>query len=102
MIWSFNIILVKKHGNADGLCWIPEKEDFCNCYEAGISLSSLLCEGCAFCKKVHHQWAQFEDSVDDVIPLTDDLSTEEILSAEFPAGDESDTNWLPQYSPDQL
>ena len=98
-----------KHGNADGLSRIPEKEDFCNCYEAGISLSSLPCGGCAFCTKVHHQWAQFEDGVDDVIPLsihsaslTDDLSTEEILSAEFPGCDESDTNWLPQYSPDQL
>ena len=90
----------KKHGNADGLSWIPEKEDFCNCYEAGISLSLLPCGGCAFCTKVHHQWARFEDSVDDVITLsicsaslTDDLSLEEILSTEFP---------LPQYSPDQL
>ena len=99
----------KKHGNADGLSQIPEKEDFCNCYEAGVSLSSLPCEGCAFCTKVHHQWAWFEDGVDDVIPLsihsaslTDDLSLEEILSTEFPGWDESDTNWLPQYSPDQL
>ena len=99
----------KKHGNADGLSQIPEKEDFCNCYEAGISLSSLPCGGYAFCTKVHHQWAQFEDGVDDVIPLsicsaslTDDLSTKEILSAESPSCDESDTNWLPQYSTDQL
>ena len=90
MTWSSNTVLVKTHGNAGGLSRIPEKEDFCNCYEAGISLSSLPCGGCAFCTKVHHQWARFEDGVDDVIPLsihsaslTDDLSTEEILSAEF-------------------
>ncbi|KAG1941073.1 interleukin-1 receptor accessory protein-like 1-A [Pimephales promelas] len=30
---------------------------------------SLPCKGCRFCRKLHHQWARFEEDVDDVIPL---------------------------------
>ncbi|ROJ62565.1 hypothetical protein DPX16_21551 [Anabarilius grahami] len=32
-------------------------------------LDSLPCKGCPFCRKLHHQWARFEEDVDDVIPL---------------------------------
>ena len=59
----------KQHGNADPLSGISDELDYCNCYEAGIELSSLPCEGCKFCTKVHSQWAKFIEDVDDVIPL---------------------------------
>ena len=45
----------KQHGNADALSRMPD--DYCNCYEAGIDVSSLPCGGCKFCTKVHNQWA---------------------------------------------
>ena len=32
----------KQHGNADPLSRIPDEHDYCNCYEAGIELSSLV------------------------------------------------------------
>ena len=41
----------KKHGNADGLSRIPEKEDFCNCYEAGISYPYSHVEDVPFAPK---------------------------------------------------
>ena len=42
---------------------------YCDCYEAGVTLESLPCGGCNFCTCLHHQWARFEDDVDDVVPL---------------------------------
>ena len=99
----------RKHGNADGLSRIPDETEFCNCYEAGMSLSSLPCGGCAFCTKVHGQWSRFESDVDDIVPLTvrsaslaDPLSPSKILSPEFLGQEETDTNWLPQYSVEEL
>ena len=82
----------KQHGNADGLSRIPD--DYCNCYEAGINVSSLPCRGCKFCTNVHNQWAQFLEEVDDVIPLAVrtaslDISPEDILSSEFSIDEES-------------
>ena len=91
----------KKHGNADGLSQIPDETEFCDCYEAGMSPS--------FCTKVHGQWSRFESDVDDIVPLTvrsaslaDPLSPSEILSLEFLGQEETDTNWLPQYSVEEL
>ena len=93
----------KQHGNADGLSRIPD--DYCNCYEAGINVSSLPCGGCKFCTKVHNQWAQFLEEVDDVIPLAVhtaslDMSPEDILSSEFSIDEES--TWLPRYTSAEL
>ena len=99
----------KKHGNADGLSRIPDDTEFCNCYEAGVSPSSLPCGGCAFCTKVHSQWSRFESDVDDIIPLSirsaslaEPLNPSDILSPEFLGQEETDTNWLPQYSAEEL
>ena len=92
----------KKHGNADGLSQIPDDTEFCNCYKAGVSPSSLPCGGCAFCTKVHSQWSHFESDVDDKIPLSirsaslaEHLNPSDILSPEFLGQQETDTNWLP-------
>ena len=96
----------KQHANADSLSRIPQSEDFCNCYEAGIDPSSLPCGGCKFCTKVHNQWARFEQEVDDVIPLAIRSaslidSPEEILSADFDVSEE-ESSWLPRYSTMEL
>ena len=95
----------RQHGNADPLSRIPDVHDYCNCYEAGVELSSLPCEGCKFCTKVHNQWAKFIEDVDDVIPLavrsaSIDISPEEILSPEFTVNEES--IWLPCYTSAEL
>ena len=74
----------QKHGNADGLSHIPQ-EGYCNCYEAGVHLSSLPCGGCKYCTWMQEQWSQFEDDVDDVVPIAirsvqvadEDVETEE-------------------------
>ena len=58
-----------QHGNADFLSRCPEDIKYCDCYEAGVTLESLPCEGCKFCTRLHTQWARFEDDVDDVVPL---------------------------------
>ena len=57
------------HGNADALSRIPVGEEYCRCYEAGKRLESLPCGGCNYCQRLHHQWARFDDEVDNVIPL---------------------------------
>ena len=55
------------------------------------------------------QWSCFESDVDDIVPLTvrsaslvDPLSPSEILSLEFLGQEKTDTNWLPQYSVEEL
>ena len=74
----------KKHGNADGLSRIPDDT-------------------------VHSQWSHFESDVDDIIPLSirsaslaEPLNPSDILSPEFLGQEETDTNWLPQYSTEEL
>ncbi|XP_057190663.1 uncharacterized protein LOC130554808 [Triplophysa rosa] len=57
------------HGNADALSRKTLDEESCDCYQAGKELDSLPCKGCRFCQKLHHQWARFEEDVDNVIPL---------------------------------
>ena len=58
-----------KHLNADGMSRIPV-ESACDCYVAGEDVESLPCRGCEYCRRVHSQWARFEDEVDDVVPIT--------------------------------
>ena len=82
-----------KHGNADGLSRIPDEEEFCDCYRAGVDLESLPCGGCKFCSRAHHQWSRFQEDVDDVVPLA-------VRSLSY-----SDTvaqTWLQGYSHEQL
>ncbi|RXN38748.1 Retrovirus-related Pol polyprotein from transposon 412 [Labeo rohita] len=57
------------HANADALSRRALDEGPCDCYQAGRELDSLPCKGCPFCRKLHHQWARFEEDIDDVIPL---------------------------------
>lgn len=59
----------KKHGNADGLSRMPSELPECACYSARFEPSALLCGGCGYCVRAHHQWSRFENDVDDVIPL---------------------------------
>lgn len=57
-----------QHCNADALS--RQTAVFpCSCYNAGKDLSSLPCGGCSHCRKLHEQWARFDENVDDVIPL---------------------------------
>ena len=70
---QFNMVVQHRpgtqHGNADGLSIIPDEEEFCDCYRAGIDLESLPCGGCKFWSRAHHQWSRFQEDVDDVVPL---------------------------------
>ena len=59
----------QKHFNADGLSRIPQ-EVACDCYEAGKELESLPCGGCKYCVKMASDWEQYEELVDDVLPLS--------------------------------
>ena len=96
----------QKHGNADGLSCIPQ-EGYCNCYEAGVHLSSLPCAGCKYCTQMQEQWSWFEDDDDDVVPITirsvqvadEDVETEEDSNK---GTDGDSTSWLPQYTSEQL
>ena len=58
------------HGNADGLSRQTSYVDLCDCYRAGCKLSELPCGGCSYCTRVQNQWSQFEEEVDDVLPLS--------------------------------
>ena len=58
-----------KHGNADGLSCIPDRAEFCDCYQAGVDVESLPCYPCSFCSRAQAQWSRFEIDVDDVVPL---------------------------------
>ena len=96
----------QKYGNADGLSCILQ-EGYCNCYEAGVHLSSLPCGGCKYCTQMQEQWSQFEDDVDDVVPIAirsvqvadEDVETEEDSNK---GTDGDSTSWLPQYTLEQL
>ena len=59
----------EKHMNADALSRIPNDAANCNCYFAGCVVENLPCGGCKHCSRIHKQWQQFEDDVNDVIPL---------------------------------
>ena len=60
----------KHHSNADGLSRIPDSLCYCSCYSPGCSLEALPCGGCAFCTRAEMQGKTFEDSVDDIVPLS--------------------------------
>ena len=83
-----------RHGNADGLSRIPDETSFCNCYQAGVDLADLPCQGCKFCTRAHQQWSRFESDVDDVVPLA-------IRTASV-SPDEPDIQWILSYTTEEL
>lgn len=103
----------KLHGNADGLSRIPDTLLECNCYQAGVDVSTLPCKGCTYCQRAHNQWTKFGTDVDDVLPLAVRVITavpqnqdnlERTVEVEL---DESDVegaqeNWLESFSSKQL
>ena len=80
-----------RHGNADGLSRIPDETSFCNCYQAGVDLADLPCQGCKFCTRAHQQWSRFESDVDDVVPL-----------AVRTASVSPDVQWILSYTEEEL
>ena len=58
-----------KHSKAEGLSRIPDRAEFCDCYQAGVDVESLPCYPCSFCSRAQAQWSRFENDVDDVVPL---------------------------------
>ena len=83
-----------KHGNVDGLSRIPDKTGFCNCYQTGVDLAYLPCQGCKFCTRAHQQWSRFESDVDDVIPLA--VRTVSV------SPDEPDVRWILSCTEEEL
>jgi len=53
----------KKHGNDDGLSRIPQEEISC------INLTGLPCGGCNYCVRADRNWSEFQEAVDDAVPL---------------------------------
>ncbi len=95
------------HGNADALSRVTSKPE-CDCYQAGVSLESLPCHGCAHCQKVHENWSRFEQDVDDVLPLatrricedSDDDDTDAVERGD--RTDDVTCNWVPSMSQEQV
>ena len=81
----------KKHGNTDGLSIIPDETGFSNCYQAGVDLADLPCQGCKFCTRAHQQWSRFES---DVVPLA--IRTVSV------SPDELDVRWIHSYTEEEL
>ena len=92
----------RKHANADALSRLnTDDPDVCDCYRAGQELSSLPCQGCSYCAKVHEQWCRFDTEVDYVVPLAVRhvavrASTQETENRQ---GNE---DWLMRYTPTEL
>lgn len=72
---QFDMVIVhragNKHANADALSRIPDAipDPSCDCYKAGCQVETLPCKGCRYCRRAQEQWGQFENDVDDVVPL---------------------------------
>ena len=58
------------HVNADSISRIPDSLPYCECYKATTDLSYLPCGGCAYCQRAQKNWSDFEENVDDVVPLS--------------------------------
>jgi len=88
----------KAHANADALSRIPDTMEPCDCYQAGVDVCQLPCQGCSYCQRAHKQWTRFEDDVDDVVPLAMVMSpavpTVRVCSS-------GESNWTNTMSPTQ-
>ena len=95
-----------KISNTDGLSHTPE-EEYCKCYEAGVDIPLLPCEGCKYCTYMQEEWSQFEDDYDDDVPIAmrsvqvanGDMEADKNFASEV-EGDS--TSWWPQYTSKQL
>ena len=58
-----------EHQNADALSRIPDVIEYCDCYRSGMKVEDLPCGGCKFCQRAHQKWYDFDEEVDDVMPL---------------------------------
>ena len=74
-----------KHTNADVLSRLPDELVSCDCYRAGQDITSLPCGGCTYCARATKQWGQFEEDVDDVVPLATKVVSRTTIQA--------DANW---------
>ena len=109
----------KKHGNADALSRLPSaaEEGSCDEYQPGFQVESLPCGGCKYCAKRHEEWADFQENVDDVVPLVTGgeacrkVTTRSQAHEASTAGDQpspisrdSDvrTSWVPGYTKAEL
>ena len=79
------------HVNADALSRIPE-DLACSCYRPGVPLKNLPCGGCPYCQRVQRNWGDFEEDVDDVVPLTN-RTVRRVTATDV---------WIPQHSTDEL
>ena len=59
-----------EHNNADALSQIKDNLTPCDCHRARTRIEDPPCECFHYSSKVYRQWAQFNDYVDDVVPLT--------------------------------
>ena len=77
----------KQHANADGLSRIPPAEECCTQSCAGSTARTLPCQGCPYCTKAQEQWEQFQEDVDDVVPLAVRAITQDTAAAATWLGD---------------
>ena len=60
--------LGKKHVNADALS--RDVVQPCKPLSKLVRLEDLPCGGCRYCRRAHERWQDFNEEVDDIIPLT--------------------------------
>ena len=60
----------RDHRNVDSLSRIPDSLEYCDCYKSGVDIRELPCGGCSFCQRAQKSWQDFDENVDDVLPLS--------------------------------
>ena len=92
----------RKHANADAISRLSTDDpDVGDCYRAGQELSSLPCQGCSYCAKVHEQWCRFDTEVDYVVPLAVRHVAVRASTQETENRQENE-DWLMHYTPTEL
>ncbi|XP_069187217.1 uncharacterized protein [Procambarus clarkii] len=59
----------KKHNNADSLSREGGAQQACTHFRQDVPVQDLPCGGCPYCRRAHQNWATFQETVDDVVPL---------------------------------
>ena len=92
-----------QHTNADALSRVPDNLTHCDCYRAGQDLKCLPCGGCPYCTRATEQWKQFEEDVDDVVPLavTTHINLVTTPSSSSNWEDLSNTDWAEDQNNDK-
>ena len=57
----------KKHVDADALS--RDVVQLCKPLSKLVHLEDLPCGGCRYCRRAHERWQDFNEEVDDIIPL---------------------------------